>query len=32
VKSRISRARTRLRSELLADPDSREHFERYGRS
>jgi RNA polymerase sigma-70 factor (ECF subfamily) len=32
VKSRISRARTRLRSELLADPDSREHFERYSRS
>jgi RNA polymerase sigma-70 factor (ECF subfamily) len=32
VKSRISRARARLRLDLLADADSREHFERYGRS
>jgi RNA polymerase sigma-70 factor, ECF subfamily len=32
VKSRISRARARLRRDLLSDPDSREHFERYGRS
>jgi RNA polymerase sigma-70 factor (ECF subfamily) len=32
VKSRISRARARLRVELLGDNNSREHFERYGRS
>lgn len=32
VKSRISRARARLRTDLLADSESREHFERYGRS
>jgi len=31
VKSRISRARARLRSALLADTASREHFERYVR-
>lgn len=31
VKSRISRARARLRSALLADSASREHFERYVR-
>lgn len=32
IKSRISRARARLRTELLADQDSREHFGRYERS
>ncbi len=31
VKSRISRARARLRTTLLADTESREHFERYVR-
>jgi RNA polymerase sigma-70 factor (ECF subfamily) len=31
VKSRISRARARLRAALLADTESREHFERYVR-
>lgn len=31
VKSRISRARSRLRAALLADDESREHFERYAR-
>lgn len=31
VKSRISRARSRLRDALLADDRSREHFERYAR-
>jgi RNA polymerase sigma-70 factor, ECF subfamily len=31
VKSRISRARARLRTALLADPEAREHFERYVR-
>lgn len=31
VKSRISRARSRLRAVLLADDESREHFERYAR-
>jgi RNA polymerase sigma-70 factor (ECF subfamily) len=31
VKSRISRARTRLREVLLAEPDAREHLERYQR-
>jgi RNA polymerase sigma-70 factor (ECF subfamily) len=31
VKSRISRARSRLRAALLADEQSREHFERYVR-
>jgi len=32
IKSRISRGRARLRAELLADEQSREHFERYDRS
>jgi RNA polymerase sigma-70 factor (ECF subfamily) len=32
VKSRISRARGRLRLTLLADANSREHFDRFTRS